>query len=93
MGVGPDGDGLVGPEDEGGAGSLLDIEGFDGSLTGGRRVWGDSYNHLHHVWHHNIATCVIVEDGTDDAGAVVVRRTCEYFVQTTSKSVPKKWWT
>ena len=38
LGVGPDGDGLVGPEDEGGAGSLLDIEGSDGSLTGGRRV-------------------------------------------------------
>ena len=36
--VGPDGAGLVGPEDEAGTGSF-DIDGFDGSLTGGRRVW------------------------------------------------------
>ena len=61
---------------------MLDIEGFDGSLTGGRRVWGDSYNHLFHVWHQMPdATWVIVDDGADDTGAVVVRRTCEYFVQ------------
>ena len=36
--VEPDGAGLVGPEDEAGTGSF-DIDGFDGSLTGGRRVW------------------------------------------------------
>ena len=36
--AGPDGAGLVGPEDEAGTGSF-DIDGFDGSLTGGRRVW------------------------------------------------------
>ena len=36
--VGPDGAGLVGPEDEAGTRSF-DI---DGSLTGGRRVWWKS---------------------------------------------------
>ena len=39
--VGPVGAGLVGPEDEAGTGSF-DIDGFDGSLTGGRRVWWKS---------------------------------------------------
>ena len=77
----PAGDGLVGPEDEDGSGSL-DIDGFDGSLTGGRRVWGGSCNLLlisdHHRLHdlfQYIITWVMVDDGTDAAGAVVVKRT------------------